>query len=411
MLNKYVTSLVISTCLVTGAQAHRTLEDGTAQSQAKVKVSFPTEYIHKNVRAQIDDYNSVYTAGVQGDSSHIDGLFGILERGFALTYFHLKKQTEYRFHDKALACLETIYQQVKRLNDEHLFDADLMYRANHRLAEVLDEIKIKQEGEFGSYMKGFEKITFNFCDSDSSSEEEPEYFQPPLPVVIYSNPNLDKQTHIGYKTIVDQYLQPENPRWVYQLEPSYQECLSGKKKSKKMPHNGEQAWIGSFFSHDNFHRRDHKQENDEFLRNAYVITQNPDLTKNQSSILISGLFYFVHEYAELMSASLHKVAEGLESTMSDIAIAYLNRGNEYKLKYRDNERMLKTRNKQGQLVSLKTGDGVPLLSDEMNNDLYQRDAEGRTAFSKLTNKEKQIAVARGFKRFWNCFIEIVRKYS
>ena len=59
------------------------LESGALQVEG---LSFPKSYTHKNVQAQIAEYDKVYTPEVTGDQQHIQGLFEIAERTCSYAY-------------------------------------------------------------------------------------------------------------------------------------------------------------------------------------------------------------------------------------------------------------------------------------------------------------------------------------
>jgi hypothetical protein len=355
------------------------------------EATFPKEYLQKNVQGQLKDYDKVYTACVTPNQPHIIGLFNILERGFSLIYSHLQVKPASAVKDGAMLALEKLYSIVSQKNQKETFNVQSFYSANSSLAIIVDSVNAECA------------IPDSIYDFTSQSQWEI------LPVVIYSNPDFMKhRTFISYGTFVNQYLKSPVCRWMYQLEPKYKEIMGNKSNSKAMPHYGLHGTTQRFFAHDNFHQFGHDAAIDGKLKEISLIQEKLLEDKNKSVMLTNALFYLIHENQKLYFSSvpfyrfIHGVSYKMTSEIENERNIY------YKETIRDDERLLKDRNQQGQLLSLHDDTG-PLLRDDSNHDLLALGDDNKTAFSKLSGREKQIAIKAGYERFWLYVIKILKE--
>jgi hypothetical protein len=370
------------------------LEPSALQAQAP---SFAKVYTHKNVQEQIADYDRVYTPEVTEVQPHIQGLFEITERIFSYTYQYIQQQEN---HKKAHACgeLEKLYKTYAEINQKQQFNGKTLHEVCTYLMGILDRYK----GSLGCVVDP-ESARYNYQYLSIILYKV-------LPVIILSNLNYQKyRTFISYKTIVDQYFKPGSRRWVYQIEPN---CINigGGEHTKKLPHyEGGSLYDRSHdFNHDHQHHREHAhalRSCDELPENLLRIRNIQEYLKKDQvayEVITNALFYFIHETADGNSC---RYLDSVREWMQDKVGA--KRDYVYKISARDNERLLKTKNSEGRLVSLVGRDG-PFLQDASKADLLSLNAQGKTLFSQLKPHEKQEAVKAGYGRFWSHVTQILK---
>lgn len=363
------------------------LESGALQVEG---LSFPKSYTHKNVQAQIAEYDKVYTPEVTGDQQHIQGLFEIAERTCSYAYHYIQQQQN---PEKDHACLELekLYKILFEINEKQNFNALTIYNASTYISSILDSYNIGEKKE--------RIYKFNNRSTDGI-----------LPVIILSNLSYqNSRTFVSYSTYVDQYFKPGSKRWVYQIEPNYQKITQGQ-HTKKMPHYGIHGNISNFFTHDFFHKNGHLsviKKGILFYKLVQLNNMRERLKDNKNSyeILTNALFYLIHEGERSCFEDFYTF---LSNTGGSMQLKVGKRDSGYKKEIRDEERLLKTRNQEGRLVSLLGSDG-PFLKDESKMDLLSINHDGKTLFSQLTPEKKQEAVKKGYNLFWATLIQIMKE--
>ncbi|HXF90444.1 MAG TPA: hypothetical protein VNJ29_00775 [Candidatus Nitrosotenuis sp.] len=384
---------------------------------------------------QFNYYRQIYNNAINDpnltfSTTHIEGLFHILEYGFAKTQNFIKT-TKGKNKSTALSELNTLYMLASRLEKDEKLSQQRFIAINLFMAAIVDRYKgiTEEDNHYLArfYPKVIEKAlkTGNLAEFSARADFVPMNPRQPFVAIIYKG-----KSHISPNTFVDQLFHKDYGLGIALFDAEslpYAMTQGAKEKSgtKLDPHYSQFNTTVGLLKHDFSHIKEQAEKERYFSQN-YGLNVSKELKKvneirlllkerdlNDYQILTNGLFILSHElfnvsawikykslpkpltFIHLLQAikeSMQTAVEifpRLESKSSSFTKDELALALKYKQDFRDHEEILKN-------VKDKDGNFLKPPKDD---------------WSKLSATQKTKTIVEAYEKFWNYFIEIIKNHS
>ncbi len=421
------------------------------------QLTLPSGYQHRNVQTQIRSYRNIYDRAFANlpssvgnkelnfSSIHIEGLFTILQNGFALIHDYVRQHEADRGEansELALSRLKKVYELAHLLNQEKRMTQYNFVEINCWLAKIVDAFKgsnsFQKDLEGTLDKSSFEKIPLSSdCGNYSPYagfkwtgiiDYDPpagrfsvvyEEFRPPF--IIYTN---NPKTKIGLSTFVDQALNYDYPGSIILFDVNTMESpdlrrLNSRESPygkfiRKDPHFGNFNGTKKMMSHDLAHIREQfaieqllKEDIDVNWRthlleiNKLRLKLSEQEDRNSYAILTHGLFILTHEFFNV-SRDLKKYSTLPQNKRSFINILMMVK----------NSMVEDTKGMHRKMVlyaqDFKDFEFILRNVRDLHGNLILPD---KSQFKKFDSEKKQKLVSKGYKKFWDTFLHILKEYQ